>query len=185
MKRSKCRQGFKLLCSDMFVNDTGQPQLRSKSLKERSRTPFGVYLSVGCILSLLFSSGLVEKLPNAVLSRIARSVFSVNNIVASLIVRTFEYVKNCEVPSRAASDIIIAASAVTAMSALFVIFIYKPFAAGMWTGPKTKKHKLHRYCGLLFLIQYSFAWIEFIYDYDSFKTSYIPLTVALNGKQKA
>ena len=190
MKYENGRTGFRSLCNNGTCHKEAEPsQLRSMScLRDRSKVPFGVYLSVGCVLSLLFSSGLVGKIPNAMLNRFARSIYSVVDIVASLIVHIFASDEDLHVCAIAASytahGAITFAFAAASLSGLIFIFIWKPFMAGMWTGSKTKKHKIHRYCGLLFLIQYSFAWLEFVYDYENFKTSYLPLSVALNGKPK-
>jgi hypothetical protein len=68
---------------------------------------------------------------------------------------------------------------------LAYVFIIAPARAGLWTLPKGRKHKSHRYMGLFFLIQYSLAWIEFLTNYVGENgvagATYIPHAVALNG----
>jgi len=67
-------------------------------------------------------------------------------------------------------------------SSLFYVFILAPLMAGFWTGPKTRKHKFHRYMGLLYLVQYFFAWVEYLTNYtDGAAASYLPHAIALNG----
>lgn len=63
------------------------------------------------------------------------------------------------------------------------VLIGKPLSAGLWTGERSSKHKMHRYMGLFFLLQYTLAWVEFITNYEGKgEFSYIPHTVALNGR---
>ncbi|CAB9504090.1 expressed unknown protein [Seminavis robusta] len=62
------------------------------------------------------------------------------------------------------------------------VLIGKPMSAGLWTGQRSTRHKMHRYMGLCFLIQYSLAWVEFITNYEGAgEFSFVPHTVALNG----
>jgi len=78
-------------------------------------------------------------------------------------------------------DYVYAVVSLALICPLFYVLIGAPLRAGMWTGTRAKKHKVHRYMGLLFMIQYALAWTEFITDYDKAKDSYFPMTVALNG----
>ena len=64
---------------------------------------------------------------------------------------------------------------------IYVLFLAPLFYGGFWIGPRTKRHVLHRYMGLLYLIQYPLAWIELICNYETAQHSYIPHLVALNG----
>jgi hypothetical protein len=70
-----------------------------------------------------------------------------------------------------------------ALSALFYVLIVAPLMAGMWTGQRARRHRIHRYMGLSYLIQYTFVWVEFLtnYNQDGFLTSILPHTIALNG----
>ena len=72
------------------------------------------------------------------------------------------------------------------LSSIFYVIIYSPFKAGMWTQPsRVRKHKLHRYFGLTYLILYFYAWMEFICNYDdSYQFSFIPHLIAMNGKKE-
>jgi len=71
---------------------------------------------------------------------------------------------------------------VIVISSIYYLLMVKPFRAGMWTGTRANRHRIHRYMGLVFLLQYSFAWYEFISNYEgSGKTSFLPVSTALNG----
>lgn len=65
-------------------------------------------------------------------------------------------------------------------SLMYVLFV-APFRAGFWTGPGSRKHKMHRYMGLSYLIQYFAAWIHYVTNYESARLSYLPHFIALNG----
>lgn len=68
------------------------------------------------------------------------------------------------------------------LSCIFYVLIYSPFRAGMWTGQRAKRHLVHRYMGLLFLTQYTLAWVEYLTNYEEAgRTTYFPHTIALNG----
>lgn len=67
-------------------------------------------------------------------------------------------------------------------ASMMIIFFIAPFRAGLWTGSRAKTHKLHRYMGLAFLIQYALAVIEFMTRYGSgAELSLLPHAIALNG----
>jgi hypothetical protein len=76
------------------------------------------------------------------------------------------------------------ASIVTILAgSILWVLIGKPMSAGLWTGERASRHKMHRYMGLCFLIQYALAWVEFITNYEGAgEFSFIPHTVALNGR---
>jgi hypothetical protein len=56
-----------------------------------------------------------------------------------------------------------------------------PLKAGLWTSQKAQRHKMHRYMGLFFLIQYCLAWVEFLADDNQGRLRVLPHTVAMNG----
>lgn len=66
-------------------------------------------------------------------------------------------------------------------SLLYVLFV-APLRAGFWTGSGSSKHKVHRYMGLAYLIQYFAAWTQYLANYESAKGSYLPHFIALNGR---
>ena len=66
-------------------------------------------------------------------------------------------------------------------SLLYVLFV-APFRAGFWTGTRSSKHKMHRYMGLAYLLQYFAVWTNYLASYDSTMTSYLSHFIALNGR---
>ena len=68
------------------------------------------------------------------------------------------------------------------LGCIFYVLVGAPLRAGLWTGQKSTKHMLHRYMGLFFLIQYSLAWVEFLTDYETAKTTYFTHSITLNGR---
>ena len=57
----------------------------------------------------------------------------------------------------------------------------------MWAGQKAKRHPMHRYGGLCFLILYGLAWVEYISNYhdDVSADTLLPHVVGLNGMLKS
>jgi len=83
---------------------------------------------------------------------------------------------------RDAKQYIVAAIVTAVVLSLVTIFFFIPFRAGVWTGQRATKHKVHRYMGLCFLIQYALVWVEFLTnDIGTGKLGFIPHTMALNG----
>jgi hypothetical protein len=70
---------------------------------------------------------------------------------------------------------------IAVVGSMLHVFFVAPFRAGMWTGPRSRKAVVHRYMGLLFLIQYFLAWVEFLTDYERARYSFLPHAIALNG----
>jgi hypothetical protein len=63
------------------------------------------------------------------------------------------------------------------------VFVWAPFQAGMWTGTKARKQKFHRYMGLLYLVMYFCAWVEFGTNYENgAQNSILPHFIAINGE---
>lgn len=69
------------------------------------------------------------------------------------------------------------------VSLLYVLLI-APLRAGFWSGSRSSKHKMHRYMGLAYLVQYFAAWTQYLANYESAKGSYLPHFIALNGRWK-
>eukprot|EP00529_Nitzschia_sp_RCC80_P018820 CAMPEP_0113496906 /NCGR_PEP_ID=MMETSP0014_2-20120614/30359_1 /TAXON_ID=2857 /ORGANISM="Nitzschia sp." /LENGTH=507 /DNA_ID=CAMNT_0000390835 /DNA_START=126 /DNA_END=1646 /DNA_ORIENTATION=+ /assembly_acc=CAM_ASM_000159 len=67
------------------------------------------------------------------------------------------------------------------VASVTMLLIGAPLRAGFWTGSRTKKHFVHRYMGLAFLIQYAAAWVEYLTNYDHAKDSVLLHFIALNG----
>jgi hypothetical protein len=68
---------------------------------------------------------------------------------------------------------------------LLIVFIVAPFRAGVWTGKRATRHRIHRFMGLAYMFQYSMAWVEFLTNYEAATRSYVPLFVAINGKLRS
>jgi hypothetical protein len=152
-----------------------------KTLKDRSRIPFTTYLTIFLVLGAQLSGGIYS-----------RQVFDsyVNSWKKSG--RTtwlyLEYLRDLmqKVASGEAKDwkeILTAAITTLCVGMILYVLIYVPVRAGMWTGTRARRHRIHRYMGLAFLLQYFCAWIEFINHYqDGGKDSYLPQFIALNGR---
>ena len=68
------------------------------------------------------------------------------------------------------------------VASIFIVLVWAPFRAGLWSGRRAaKKHTIHRYMGLFWIIQYAACWIEYVTDYEQSKKSYLPHFIALNG----
>jgi len=82
---------------------------------------------------------------------------------------------------RQTEDYVRAAMIFLSVASLAYVFVIAPFRAGLWTGPRARKHKLHRYMGLSFMALYTLTWVEFFTNYEAAEVSVIPHVVALNG----
>lgn len=164
---------------------------RFHTLQERAKIPPGIYLSTLLVVSFLYSSGFISNFSSNVVPGIWDSLSYVATDVQQKVGSYFDYFLNskqtCFSPSNISwpwfQNIMVSALVVTVIGSIYYLLMVKPFRAGMWTGARASRHRLHRYMGLLFLIQYSLAWYEFIVNYEgSAKASYLPVTIALNGR---
>jgi hypothetical protein len=64
---------------------------------------------------------------------------------------------------------------------LLYVLIGAPLRAGFWTGRKAMRHKMHRYMGLSYLLQYGPAWVVYCTHYEQAKDSYLLHFIAING----
>jgi hypothetical protein len=79
-------------------------------------------------------------------------------------------------------EIVIACIASLIIGGILYVLVYAPLRAGMWTGQRARKHVIHRYMGLAFLIQYGAAWVEFMTNYENGgKDSFLPHFISTNG----
>ena len=153
---------------------------KRESLAERGRIPNSLYVSLFCIGMLEGCSGMYK------LSTLTRwwdsfttSIRTVRNLL--------EYEKDLMQSIvtgdlRAPREYLQAFLVTLVVGSLLWVLIGKPMSAGLWTGQRASRHKMHRYMGLCFLLQYSLAWVEFITNYKGVgEFSFIPHTVALNG----
>ena len=152
---------------------------KTLSLKERSRIPYSFYVSVSSTILLQYCSGMwAWDTLNALLKSYTDSAKAAGNLV----VQTYKTLSNPTDAKEVAQTLVVLACVLS----VGYVFIVAPARAGLWTMPKARKHKTHRYMGLFFLIQYSLAWVEFATNYVGANgmagISYIPHAVALNGK---
>lgn len=164
------------------LNKTAAPpsSRERKSLQDRSKIPYSMYVIYGSIFGLEYSSGMwtTKTLTSwyASMTESAATFYEwmgyTRDLTQSAVEGEYhpwkEYAKTGVIFLFGLS--------------LFYVFIVAPLMAGFWTGPKTRKHKFHRYAGLLYLVQYFFAWVEYMTNYtDGAAASYLPHFIAFNG----
>jgi len=170
--------------------------IKVKSLSERSRLPPGMIVGALLVFSCIFSSGFGLHVFSEIIPGLVRSLTYVNQEIVhrfkTLLFDSISILKGgdgtCAMSqnSCAAFPIFLyfkGGGIACLITSIYYVLLYKPLRAGMW-GPtqRATRHVLHRYMGLLFIIQYSYAWFEFIYNYEDFaQYSYLPVTIALNG----
>jgi hypothetical protein len=150
-----------------------------KSLKERSQIPYSMYVIYGTIFALEFYGGVyrVETLQSW-----WRSMATSASTCVALLGYTRDLTKTAvdgeyqDWQEYAQTGVIFS----LVLSLLYVFFV-APFRAGLWTGTKARRHKIHRYMGLMYLVQYTFSWVEYFTDYDNAAKSFLPHFIALNG----
>ena len=155
---------------------------RVQTLSERSKIPIAIFISIGLILALLYLCKVLYVFPEACLSYKDSIALSVNEgrIHLHLCVKKFLHSLIALDYGRVGWDSAKQGICLAVIICIFLIFFYFPLRAGLWA--KKSKHSLHRCFGMLWLIQYSLACVEFIYNYERAKDSYLPLCVALNGE---
>jgi hypothetical protein len=155
------------------------PARASLSLKERSRIPASLYVTLLSAYALQGCAGvwtldtLVSYKESIVtsLSTLAGMLAYGGTVLQSLVDGTYlsawEY----------AAFAVVWACVIS----LLVVFIIAPFRAGVWTGKRATRHRIHRFMGLAYMFQYSMAWVEFLTNYESATRSHLPLFVTING----
>lgn len=157
------------------------PRKRPMSLAERGAIPNSLYVTLLCVGMLEGCSGMykVDTLKSWWAS-ITKSFYSIHSLL-EYEKELMESVYNGEY--RDPMEYLKAFVVTSVAGSILWVLIGKPLSAGLWTGERASRHKMHRYLGLFFLIQYALAWVEFITDYEGAgQFSVIPHTVALNGK---
>jgi hypothetical protein len=170
-----------------------------QTLKDRSRIPPGIYISTCLVLSLFYSSGMITTFISHVAPSLQNSIeYVMGDLKRRVSLLSFSItggLENCNTFNQCLSATMIPKGwllkamgnllVVIVISSIYYLLMVKPFRAGMWTGTRANRHRIHRYMGLVFLLQYSFAWYEFISNYEgSGKTSYLPVSTALNGEKE-
>jgi len=156
---------------------------KGKSLKERSQIPYSFFVTFGTILGLEYCSGMwrVETLERWY-SSLKESALTAGELMSY----TRNLAKNA-VSSDASDTVEWAEYARTATVALFCLFLFfvfvvAPARAGFWTGRRARRHLIHRYMGISYLLHYALAWVEFFTNYEASRTSYLVHIIAVNGE---
>jgi len=153
-----------------------------ESLKERGRIPASLYVTLVTVFMLQGCSGMykldtLKQWWNA----LADSVKLSKDIM--------EYEKELmwsifSGEFRSPMEYLWASVWTVLVGSILWVLIGKPLRAGVWTGQRSTKHKMHRYMGLAFLIQYTLSWVHFLTYTDADDFSFIPHTVAMNGTKR-
>jgi hypothetical protein len=153
---------------------------KMQTLRDRGKIPNSFYVSVICIVLLQGCSGMYKL--DTVKSWMSSIVTSVKRCSGIM-----EYERDL-MKSIFTGDLrepmeYVQAGVVTLLvGSILWVLIGIPFKAGLWTGQRATRHKMHRYMGLSFLLQYVLAWVEFITNFHGAgEFSFLPHAVALNG----
>lgn len=153
-----------------------------KTLDERRRIPLSAYVSWGLVLSLQYFSGMwhISTLESWMAS-MTKSSKTVHNLLLYFrdLTRSF-FAGELQSWKEFGQALVVMA----VVGSMLHVFFIAPFRAGLWTGPRSRRALVHRYMGLFFLVQYALAWVEFLTDYESAKSSFLPHTIALNGTDR-
>ena len=166
---------------DLSASKSKTSKKKTESLKERGRIPNSFYVTMTCIVLLEGCSGMYK------LDTIKSWWFSISTS-STTVYEYLEYLKTLMQSSfngeiREPKEYMVATVTTAVVASLFGIFIYSPFRAGVWTGRRASKHRVHRYMGLIFLIQYGLVWVEFLTkNGGSGSLGFLPHALALNGK---
>lgn len=155
---------------------------KHKSLKQRSKVPSSFYLTVVLVLAQSYASGILNFPASTTICTAVYGSFHYSFQILSTCNYSIIYFWFTQQGGHSMIEYAKLLGLAFAIVSSFKILFVAPFKAGMWTGERAKRHVIHRYMGLLFLIQYSLAWVEFTSNYEVYKLSYLPFTIALNGK---
>lgn len=150
-----------------------------KSLKDRAKVPGSLYLSMALVSTAHYCGDIWSP---SVLQNWMDSMVDGGRITT----KASQYLKGLTKDAMQGKidswydfgRVCVFTGLVTAL--LYVLFV-APFRAGFWTGSRSSKHKMHRYMGLAYLIQYFVAWAQYIGNYDAARQSYLSHFIALNG----
>jgi hypothetical protein len=158
------------------------PTSRGKSLKDRSKIPYSFYITVTGFLAMAFFGNVLRI--ETLQSWASSMLLSTDKVYESLLYSHELGQTLIRGEYRPMTEYLTAAFINLSVMALLYIFVWAPLRAGFWTGARSRRHVMHRYMGLAFMAQYFLAWFEYSTNYeDSGKTSFLPMFIALNGKQ--
>jgi hypothetical protein len=168
----------------MAPDTVGTAPIKRKSLKERSRIPPSIYITGVTVLLLQYCSGLwkIETFQRWYNSMKTSAETTVEFMGFSRDLMQAAVKGEVSQPAE-----LLKAAVVCALTlSLGYVFVWAPFRAGMWTGTKARKQMFHRYMGLLYLVMYFFAWVEFGTNYENgAQNSILPHFIAINGEWRA
>ena len=158
---------------------------KRKSLEDRGAIPAGMMFGIASISVMQWCADVPQNFFGTILPNVKYTVIeSVNDLKLTAVYGCDLIMDLIHWRERPLKEYFVALIVLAFLSSIFFVLLIAPLRAGMWTNrTRIKRHKLHRYFGLLFLIAYTFAWIEFIFDYENRgKNSYLPHIISINGK---
>lgn len=157
---------------------------KRKSLEDRGAIPAGMMFGIASISVMQWCADVPQNFFGTILPNVKYTVIeSVNDLKLTAVYGCDLIMDLIHWRERPLKEYFVALIVLAFLSSIFFVLLIAPLRAGMWTNrTRIKRHKLHRYFGLLFLIAYTFAWIEFIFDYENRgKNSYLPHIISING----
>ena len=165
--------------TDLKSLGTEPKPAKKLSLKERGKIPSSFYLSVTIIITAHFIGGIwsLETLKNW-----SKAMTSSGSTAYDTMVYLRGLMQAAFTGEMDNWQNFLYVCVITALvGSLVYVLLIAPFMAGFWTGRRSRRHKIHRYMGLLYLFQYAAAWIQYLTDYENAKDSYISHFIAING----
>eukprot|EP00529_Nitzschia_sp_RCC80_P042764 CAMPEP_0113477244 /NCGR_PEP_ID=MMETSP0014_2-20120614/20103_1 /TAXON_ID=2857 /ORGANISM="Nitzschia sp." /LENGTH=436 /DNA_ID=CAMNT_0000370323 /DNA_START=99 /DNA_END=1405 /DNA_ORIENTATION=+ /assembly_acc=CAM_ASM_000159 len=159
-------------------------QQQSKTLKDRSKTPNSFYVTLAVVLTAHYVLNVwsVRTLVNwkESMTHAGEATRDALMYLKELMERVFLGSQD-ENPADW-KEIVTAGVVTTLIGTTLYVLIGAPLRAGFWTGSRSTKHKVHRYMGMAYLIQYFAVWIEFVTNYEHHRAdSVLPHFIAING----
>ena len=153
----------------------------SEILKARSQVPASMYMISFLVVVFEFYGGVIPNFPEVAASWLDSMVTSYTTAWRSL-----EYLRDLMQAAFAGQTLSKAELAYTSVGTVVIgsilyVLLFVPLRAGMWTGQRARRHVIHRFMGLLYLVQYLAAWIEFTTNYENSKNSYLLHFISING----
>ena len=149
-----------------------------KTLQDRKKIPFSIYLTVIVCLLLQFAAGVWNASTLMLWKDTMYTAYDrFLHHVSFLLQPPSSSVTNTTTTTQReyAQKIVLA---LLTLSVVYVFFL-APLKAGLWTGQRAKRHWVHRYGGLTYMIQYAAAWMEFGSLYNP--SSNITHFISING----
>jgi hypothetical protein len=163
---------------------------KQRSLKDRGKIPTSFYLTGTLTLLLqyycgIFASPSVSIILNSLISSCQR-LSQISSDWSDLVLHFLHIGQKGNEEHYTIKKYINTLTSLLLIGYILFILVLSPFKAGMWAGQKAKRHPMHRYGGLCFLILYGLAWVEYISNYhdDVSADTLLPHVVGLNGMLK-